>query len=145
MQSGPNSLMTLVRQLRDCCQRKEDELCGQLSLNSSQYECLLLFPESGSVSVNELSGILKLSVSRTSRIIDTLVRGGFLSRRTPDTDRRSRRLRLTPKGRVSRKTIDRLVAECESRLMAHLPARRVPEIRREIEALIKAFDRGTRG
>ncbi len=139
MSSGPAGLMALIRQLRDCCQRKEDELCRQLSLNNSQFACLLLFPSSGSVGVNELSGILKLSVSRTSRIADSLVREGFVSRRTPETDRRAQSLRLTPKGRKARAAINRLTTECESRLLAHLPPERASTIQSEIEHLIRAF------
>jgi DNA-binding MarR family transcriptional regulator len=139
MESGHNRLMTLVRMLRDCCQKKEDELCRQLSLNNSQYACLLLFPASGTVGVNELSRIINLSPSRTSRVAESLVRGGLLSRRTPASDRRSQLLRLTPKGRRAKAAIERLTAECESRLLENLSAGRVPEIQQGIEALIRAF------
>lgn len=139
MESGPYRLMNLVRMLRDCCQRKEDELCRQLSLNNSQYACLLLFPASGTVGVNELSRIIHLSPSRTSRVAETLVRGGFLSRRTPASDRRSQLLSLTPQGRRAKAAIERLTAGCESRLLANLPVDRIPEIQRGIEALIRAF------
>jgi DNA-binding MarR family transcriptional regulator len=139
MESGRNRLMTLVRMLKDCCQQKEDELCRQLSLNHSQYACLLLFPASGTVGVNELSRLLHLSPSRTSRVADSLVGDGFLSRRTPPSDRRSQLLRLTTKGRRAKAAIERLTAECESRLLESLPSDRVPEIQRGIEALIRAF------
>jgi DNA-binding MarR family transcriptional regulator len=139
MESSHNRLMTLVRTLKDCCQKKEDELCRQLSLNNSQYACLLLFPASGTVGVNELSHVIDLSPSRTSRVAETLVRGGFLSRRTPESDRRSQLLRLTPKGRRAKAAIERLTAECESRLLESLPTDRIPEIQRGIEALIQAF------
>lgn len=139
MESSQARMMTLVRLLRDCCLRKEDELCRHLSLNNSQYACLLVFPPSESITVGDLSRLMELSPSRTSRIADNLVRRGFLSRRIPDSDRRSQLLKLAPAGRKVKEAIEQLSIECERRLLDSLSAERVSQAREGIEALIQAF------
>ncbi len=133
-------LTGLVRTMRDCCQRQEGEMCRKLGLSPSQFACLLAMPEqAGEFNVHEVAEVMGLSPSRASRIIDSLVRGGLFSRRTLDRDRRAQLVALTPAGRERWQEAHRLLAECERRLLAHLPPRRKQELAETLKELIAAW------
>jgi DNA-binding MarR family transcriptional regulator len=54
--------------------------------------------EHASLSVTELAEKLRLERSSVSRLVDALVRGGFIERRTNEQNRREVRISLTAKG-----------------------------------------------
>ena len=74
-------------------------MCQKLGLTASQFACLLALPEqAGEFNVHQVAEVMGLSPSRTSRIVDSLVRDGLLSRRTLDSDRRTQLVALTSTG-----------------------------------------------
>ncbi len=133
-------LVGLVRAVRDCCQRKEGELCRRLALTASQFACLLCLPESaGCLSVREVAKIMGLSPSRASRVVDSLVRAGLLSRRSLDRDRRLQLLALTSTGQQKWAAAQKLLQECEEHLLAGMNAYGSRELQESLTALIEAW------
>ncbi len=133
-------LVGLVRKIRDCCQRKEGEMCRKLALTASQFACLVAIPApDGEFKVNEVAEVLGLSPSRTSRIVDSLVRGGLFSRWTLESDRRTQLVALTSAGREKWQEAHKLLAECERRLLAHLTPQRKRELAETLKTLISAW------
>ncbi len=133
-------LTGLVRTMRDCCQRQEGIMCGKLGLTPSQFACLLAMPEqAGEFSVQEVAEVMGLSPSRTSRIVDSMVRGGLFSRRTLNSDRRTQMVALTSVGREKWQEGHKLLAECERRLLAHLPPQRKRDLAETLKLIIKAW------
>jgi len=61
--------------------------------------------EKSSMSMKELAEKLRLERSSVSRLIDSLVKGGFVSRELNEQNRREVILRLTEKGEMSMKTL----------------------------------------
>jgi DNA-binding MarR family transcriptional regulator len=126
--------------MRDCCQQQEGKMCRKLGLTPSQFACLVAMPEqAGEFNVHEVAEIMGLSPSRASRIIDSLVRSGLFSRRTLDRDRRTQLVALTPTGQERWQEAHRLLAECERRLLAHLPPQRKQELAETLKELIAAW------
>jgi len=139
------SLLELVRTMRDCCQRQEGEMCRKLAVTASQFGCLLAMPEqAGELNVHQVATIMGLSASRASRIIDSLTRAGWLDRRTMDSDRRTQLVTLTPSGREKWQLAHKLLAECEKKLLAHLPPQRSQEMQETLQTLINAWKTGPR-
>jgi DNA-binding MarR family transcriptional regulator len=133
-------LVGLVRTMRDCCQRKEAELCRKLALTASQFACLLALPEpGGELNVHRVAESMGLSPSRTSRIVDSLVRAGLLARRTMDRDRRTQLVTLTFTGRQKWQLAHRLLVECEEHLLSKLEGERSQELAATMKALINAW------
>lgn len=133
-------LIGLVRTMRDCCQKQEGKMCQKLGLTPSQFACLLAMPEqAGEFNVNEVAEVMGLSPSRASRIVDSLVRGGLLSRCTLDSDRRTQVVALTPDGREKWHEAHRLLAECEKKLLAHLTPERKQEFAENLKTLISTW------
>ncbi len=133
-------LVGLVRSLRDCCQRKEGEMCRQLALTASQFACLLCLPEQGGeLNVHEVAETMGLSPSRTSRVVESLVRGGLLRRRALDRDRRRQLVALTLTGRQKRQLAYQLLVECEEHLLANLKVQQSQQLAATMQALISAW------
>jgi DNA-binding MarR family transcriptional regulator len=143
---GPKSpivppLVGLVRTIRDCCQRKEGEICRGLALTASQFACLLALPEqTGELKVQQVAKVMGLSPSRASRIVDSLVRAGLLARRTLDSDRRTQLVALAPAGREKWQLAQKLLGECEERLLAKLNDQRSQEMKETLRTLINAWE-----
>jgi MarR family transcriptional regulator, organic hydroperoxide resistance regulator len=137
-------LIGLVRAIRDCCQRNEYEMCQQLALTASQFACLLAMPETSALNVHQLGEALKLSPSRASRIVDSLVREGLLDRRTTAKDRRQQHLTLTAPGRAKWHKAHTLLMECEKKLLSQLPAQRSRDLEAALKTLINALTEGGR-
>ena len=81
-----------------------------------------------------------LSVSRGSRIIDNLVRKGYLLRITNPKDRRSFVLSLSPKGAEIKKQIEQERNNCEYRLRKNLSVGEVELIKEGLELIAKVFN-----
>ena len=81
-------------------------LITELDLSITQMKTLHVLADNGSeVSVKGLSDRLGLSLPGASRIVDTLMRRGWLERREDPDDRRMKRVRITAEGR---KVLDRI-------------------------------------
>ncbi len=133
-------LVGLVRTIRDCCQSKEGEMCRKLALTASQFACLLAIPEeAGELNVHQVAKTMGISPSRASRVVDSLVRVEVLSRRTTDNDRRIQLLALTSAGWEKRQLAQKLLAECEDNLLAHMAAERSQELAETLRELITAW------
>jgi DNA-binding MarR family transcriptional regulator len=81
-------------------------LIADLDISITQMKTLHVLAEGGSeVSVKELSDRLGLSLPGASRIVDALMRRGWLERREDPDDRRMKRIGITAEGR---KALDRI-------------------------------------
>ena len=81
-------------------------LIADLDISITQMKTLHVLADGGSeVSVKELSDRLGLSLPGASRIVDALMRRGWLERREDPDDRRMKRIGITAEGR---KALDRI-------------------------------------
>ena len=81
-------------------------LIAELDISITQMKTLHVLADGGSeVSVKELSDRLGLSLPGASRIVDALLRRGWLERREDPDDRRMKRVGITAEGR---KALDRI-------------------------------------
>jgi len=75
-------------------------LIAELDVSLTQMKTLhVLFNAADEVSVKELSDPLGLSLPGTSRIVDGLLRRGWVERREDPVDRRIKRVGITAEGR----------------------------------------------
>jgi DNA-binding MarR family transcriptional regulator len=83
-------------------------LIAELDVSITQMKTLHVLADGGSeLSVKELSDRLGLSLPGASRIVDALMRRGWLERREDPDDRRMKRVRITDEGRI---VLDRIEA-----------------------------------
>ncbi|TDL44036.1 MarR family winged helix-turn-helix transcriptional regulator [Microbacterium oleivorans] len=92
-----------LRYLVLAAQREGNRALGRqlapLGLTSSQFEIILVLDQYGPVSLKELGELIVCETGSPSRIVDTLVKRGYVERTPHLKDRRALELKLTDAGR----------------------------------------------
>ena len=80
------------------CQEKEAHLAEQHNLLEAELKCLRLIGPEESLNNQDIAERMDLSPSRLTRIIDGLVRKGYIDREIDKEDRRNMKISLSNKG-----------------------------------------------
>ena len=92
-------LITAISPLLKGSQAEIMAATEEFELTLSQMRMLFVLEHDGAeLAVNALAERVSLSMAAAGRAVDALVRGGLLSRREDDLDRRVKRIALTPAG-----------------------------------------------
>ncbi len=134
------SLIDLLVELKKCCITDEKQIQTLCNVSLAEYKAILEIETTERITCNVLSEKMGLSVSRGSRIIDSLVKKGYLLRMENPEDRRSFVLSLSSKGAKIRKQIEQERNNCEYRLRKNLSAREVGLIKEGLELIAKVFN-----
>ncbi len=78
---------------------------------------------------------MALSPSRGSRVLNTLVTGGYVKVLPGPADRRAIMILLTPEGREIKRRIIGRMAACENRISAGLDPTNVAQVKHALELL----------
>jgi DNA-binding MarR family transcriptional regulator len=138
-------LVDLIIELKKGCMEDEKQirtLCN-VSLaeyKAAEYKAILEIETTERITCNVLSEKMGLSVSRGSRIIDSLVRKGYLLRTINPEDRRSFVLSLSSKGIKIKKQIEQERNNFEYRIRKNLSVREVGLIKEGLELIAKVFN-----
>lgn len=89
-----------------------------------------------SPTINRLAVLLDTTKQAASKLVDAMVRDGFLARFTDDADRRHTRLRLTAKGARVRQRALVTSAAMERELQRAVGKKKVVALRAALEALL---------
>ena len=140
MKSLIDEFADLSKELYRLCSKKE--MIRRKCLNLGRMECdLLNFLNTvdHSVCMNDLSVEMKVSHSRITRIIDTLVRKKLVKRYPSKRDRRSWLAAVTEKGKkVNKQTILDFM-NIQKDLISRLPEDKVKEILANIKLYLEAY------
>lgn len=92
-------LCALVAHLHKNCSADLFEAVGALELTITQMKMLHRLEETGEeLSLKQAAEQIHLSLAAASRLVDDLVRRGFVERREDAEDRRMKRVRITSEG-----------------------------------------------
>lgn len=108
---------------------------------SSQCYCLLEIFKAQGLTMNELSDKMNLNTSTMTRVVDKLVRDGYIVRSKDEEDRRVVFVNLTPKGQESAIKLNESINEYYRQIIEHLPGGRVEEVLSAVSLLINAFEK----
>ncbi len=98
-----------------------------------------------SITCSALSEKMVLSPSRSSRIIDSLVKKGYLKRDTDDHDRRLTFLCLTKKGQKIKYDIEKENKKFEQLLTSELSQQEIEAIKSGLSLLEKLLTKNIKG
>ncbi len=132
-------LYELVTELRNRCGQREDEIRAKAGLTPGAYQCLVAMAQGEELTGREVARRIRVSPSRASRIVDALVRAGYVKRRDGPTDRRVTLVSLTKEGALLRKRVSEIHAECEAELVAAFDDQELRSLKTGIKRLIGAF------
>ena len=92
-------LGNLIFEILPICQRKETELADEHGLLQAEFKCLRLMGSEGTLNNKDLAERMNLSPSRITRIMDGLVKKGYMQREINKGDRRNMKISLSRRGK----------------------------------------------
>jgi len=132
-------LVDLIIELKKDCLIDEGQIRTICNISLAEYKAVMEIKVTERLTCNVLSKKMGLSPSRGSRIIDSLVRKGYLLRVTNPEDRRSFVLSLSPRGAEIKNNIERERNNCERRIREKLSTKEFDLIRESLELVTKIF------
>jgi MarR family transcriptional regulator, organic hydroperoxide resistance regulator len=106
-------------------ERSEIFCCG---VTMSQCSTILAVGKKGKMTMNELSEWMSLATSTMTRIVDNLVRDGYIERIQDEQDRRVVCVSLTRKGMELFEGLKRVYHEYHRRIVENIPADRLHKV-----------------
>ncbi len=134
------NLVDLIIELKKSCMEDEKQIRTLCNVSLAEYKGIIEIETTERVTCSVLSKKMGLSISRGSRIIDSLVRKGYLLRMENPEDRRSFVLFLSSKGAKIRKQIEQERNNCEYRIRKNLSFKEVELIKEGLELIAKVFN-----
>lgn len=92
-------LANLTFNLLARCQEKESRLAEKHNLLEAEFKCLRLMSSEENPNNKEIAEKMNLSPSRITRIMDGLIKKGYMVREIDNADRRNMILSLSKKGK----------------------------------------------
>jgi len=115
-----DGIFNIIIDLKKRCLDKEVSIQKEYLLSPAEYNALLALAPAVIFNCNELSKKLNLSISRSSRILDKLIKNGYLKEIKSKEDRRELKVKLTEKGNEIRNKINNKLDECEKDIINKL-------------------------
>jgi DNA-binding MarR family transcriptional regulator len=113
-----------------------DRVCvEERGVTASQGYILLALPETGSITMNDLSVRMKLANSTMTRMADQLVHRGMLTREPDSEDRRIVRVRLTKQGQDVKTRLKKDMQDLFSQILKDIPEGEREQIVHSLETL----------
>ena len=134
-------LANLTFSLLARCHAKEAWLAAQRGLFQAEFKCLRLFGADKSLACKEIARRMNLSGSRITRIIDGLVKKGYMSREIDQTDRRNMRVTLSRRGKFLTKKLDREFTDIHYEILQDIDVSKHKILITTLEHLLKATEK----
>jgi DNA-binding MarR family transcriptional regulator len=114
---------------------------GEEEPNLPQVATLYVLDAGATPTVGELADRLARSKSVTSRLVDHMVKRGWVDRAEDPADRRAKRVLITPKGRSFLRTFEGVRAQAQRDVMSYLTADEQRHVSEAMALLAKASRR----
>jgi DNA-binding MarR family transcriptional regulator len=134
------SIIDLIIELKKGCMEDEEHIRTICNISFAEYKGIMEIDIEERMTCNALAKKMGLSPSRGSRIIDNLVRKGYLLRIVNPADRRSFVVSLSFKGAKIRKQIKQERSNCEKRIIKSFSEKEVDLIKEGLELITKIFN-----
>ncbi len=132
-------LYELIIIIKQKCQANETEIQRKLGLTQAEFNAFLILKEEEQIGGCELAERMTLSPSRSSRVLNKLVRNKYIDSIQNTLDRRSLLLSLTEKGAETKKEIEKCLINCETRIFSSLSKTEADEVSRALNLLVKTL------
>ena len=119
-------------------ERSEIFCCG---VTMSQCSTIMAIGKGGQMTMNALSEWMSLATSTMTRIVDNLVRDGYIERTQDDQDRRVVHVSLTEKGRELQQVIHRIYHQYHQRIVDNIPADQLHKVVESLQTLRDAIEK----
>lgn len=128
---------TIIKLKSRCC--LEEEIGEDFNLTSKELACIFNLKDNEAIHSKDLSGKINLSPSRGSRVINNLIKKGFLIEIHDQKDKRYSNISLSKKGNVIFKKVEEKKFECENRLLAKLDSHQREVVKEGLNILLEVL------
>ena len=132
---------TMVQHLVRVMQLFERDQIKPYGFTTSQCYVLIELKKSNQLTMNELSDKMNANTSTMTRIINNLVRDGFIERLRDEGDRRIVIIKLTKEGIEVASKLELSIIDYYRKIVANLPSRQIEDVLKAVSLLIDAFDK----
>jgi DNA-binding MarR family transcriptional regulator len=110
-------LGNLIFEILPICKKKETELADEHGLFQAEFKCLRLFEVDGNMNNKEIAKRMRLSPSRLTRVMDGLVKKGYMKRKIDNSDRRNMKLSLSRRGKNLTNKLNKALVDIHSEIL----------------------------
>jgi DNA-binding MarR family transcriptional regulator len=128
------TVIDVIFALKSKCCSKEDKIREELKVSPAEFKGLMSIEPGMIVPCKILAQKMGLSVSRGSRVIEKLMKSGFLEEVKTTGDRRVMNVTLARKGINTQRKIVKILQECEHKILKNFSK---PELELLISSLAK--------
>lgn len=133
------NLLSLIDRLKAGCIASEMRIREETGLSPAEYNGIAAIKPDEIITGSVLSQKMALSPSRASRVIDKMVKNGYLVRQTDADDRRKCTISLAKRGINIKKKIDRLKTNCDQRIREQLSQKEIETLTHSLKQIIEVI------
>lgn len=119
------------------CMQEKNIFCEKLNVSSVEFDVVDLLTKDEKVSCKAIANRIKLSLSRSSRIIDSLVGKNIILRKEDAENRKYKQVFFTPKGEKLKDKIEVFKNECEKKILSRFKPGEQKTIQKSIDKIYK--------
>jgi len=134
-------LGNLIFEILPICQRKETELADEHGLLQAEFKCLRLMGSDGSLNNKDLAKRMNLSASRITRIMDGLVKKGYMQREIDKGDRRYMEISLSRRGKNLTNKLNDALIEIHKEILQNIDTSQHKSLITNMEHLHSAIEK----
>jgi len=134
-----NRVIDLINQLKKKCISFDIDCMREHNISDSEYNFFLIAADCEKLNSKLIAEKMNLSLSRVSRVIDKLVKNGFIERESNLEDRRIININLSKKGKDLKTRIDDFRNECERKIIKSIPSSELSVIKKGFEDIINVL------
>lgn len=112
--------MDIINSFKQKCLLNDCEAREGLGLNPAEYDFFNITHKIKVLEPSHIASLMDLSLSRLSRVIDNLVKGGYIKRTISEKDRRAINLSFTKKGKEMQTKVNSYKKACEEKIASAL-------------------------
>ena len=132
-------VIDLINELKKKCMVTENEFIKENRISDSEYNFFIAFASNDSFDSKLIAQKMNLSLSRVSRVVDKMVKNGYIERKIDLTDRRTICLNLTEKGILLSKEIENYRKKCEQIILENIPEHEIIKIKEGFTKIIEVL------
>ncbi len=117
---------------------RSGKCCEGLTL--TQCHTLDLLSKNGDLTMNELSRKMGLAKSTMTRLVNIMVRKGWLERGKDEGDKRRVSVRMTQRGRGMTEKMNRSSKAYVQRILKNLPPKKIPQVIDSLRWIIQSTE-----
>jgi DNA-binding MarR family transcriptional regulator len=115
-----DKIFDIITNIKNRCIDKEESIRKEFLLSPAEYNALLAVNPFEVYNCNDLSKKMKLSISRSSRVLYKMLKNGYMKEIKSKEDRRELKVILSDKGVKTRNKIEDKLNECEKDILKNL-------------------------